>query len=198
VWRTLVSRQYDDAICEICDLTESEWVSIVGANGSRIYNSLKNRLGDSSYATFYGACRYMGIGFGVRKAKALLSGVCEQRDDVLNLTVDDIIAKDGFDTKTASMVVTGIPPTIALMDKLCAMGVLTFVKQETTSEFTGMTVVMTGFRDANLHATIESMGGKVGSGVSKKTTHLLCMDTSSTSSKMLKAREFGAKIMTPD
>lgn len=198
VWRTLPSAKYEDAICDICDLTESEWIKIVGANGSRIYNSIRNRLGNSQPETFFGACRYMGIGFGVRKAKALLVGIEDIYDDVKNLTMEEIVEKEGFDTKTASMVISGIPQTLILMDKLVAMGILDFVIEQKTTELASVNVVMTGFRDAELQATIESMGGKVGSGVSKKTTHLLCLDPSSKSGKMQKARELGVKIMTPD
>ncbi len=198
VWRTLPSTKYEDAICDICDLTESEWIKIVGANGSRIYNSIRNRLGNSKPETFFGACRYMGIGFGVRKAKALLVGIKDIYNDVKNLTMEEVLEKEGFDTKTASMVIAGIPQTLALMDKLIDMGILNFVVEQKTTELSNVNVVMTGFRDAELQATIESMGGKVSSGVSKKTTHLLCLDPSSKSSKMLKARELGVKVMTPD
>lgn len=198
VWHTLPSKKYEDAICDICDLTESEWVKIVGANGSRIYNSIRNRLNNSQAETFFGACRYMGVGFGVRKAKALLAGIGDIYTDVKNLTMEAIVEKEGFDTKTASMVLAGIPQTLALMDRLVDMGVLDFVVEQKTTELSNVNVVMTGFRDAELQATIESMGGKVGSGVSKKTTHLLCLDPSSKSGKMQKARELGVKIMTPD
>lgn len=198
VWNTLPSKTYDDAICDICDLTESEWIKIIGANGSRIYSSLSNRLYNSAPETFYGAVRYMGVGFGVRKAKALLEGVQDIYGDVKSLTVEDIVAKDGFDTKTANMVIAGIPKTLKLMDRLISMGVLDFVVQQKTSELSEVNVVMTGFRDSELQATIESMGGKVSSGVSKKTTHLLCLDPSSKSTKMQKARELGVQIMTPD
>lgn len=198
VWNVLPSKIYDEAICDICDLTETEWVKLIGANGSRIYASIVNRLGNSAPETFYGAVRYMGVGFGVRKAKALLEGIQDIYVDVKNLTVDDVIAKDGFDTKTATMVIAGIPKTLELMDRLTGMGVLDFVVQQKTSELSSVNVVMTGFRDSELHSTIESMGGKVSSGVSKKTTHLLCLDPSSKSGKMQKARELGVKVMTPD
>lgn len=198
VWAWLVPQNYDDAVCDICDLTESEWNKIIGENGSRIYKSIRNRLNNSAPETFYGATRYMGTGFGVRKAKALLEGVTDIYEDVKNLTLEDIVAKDGFDVKTATMVVSGIPQTLNLMDRLCDMGVLDFVQTQKTDELKSVNVVMTGFRDPELQATIESMGGKVSSGVSKKTTHLLCMDTSSTTTKMQKAREMGVEVMTPD
>lgn len=198
IWNMLPSKNYDDCICDICDLTESELIKIIGANGSRIYNSIKNRLGNSTAETFFGACRYMGVGFGVRKARALLSGIQDVRNDVESLTLQDIVDKDGFDTKTATAIIAGIPKALNLMDRLVETGVLQFVVEQKTSELSDVNVVMTGFRDSDLQSTIESMGGKVGSGVSKKTTHLLCLDPSSKSGKMQKARELGVQVMTPD
>lgn len=199
VWNALSLKDYDDSICEICDLSEYEWTKIIGANGTRIYNSIQNRLQNSPPEVFFGACRYMGIGFGVRKAKALLVGVSEDiYEDVKNLTLDAIIEKEGFDTKTAQMVLEGIPKTLDLMDRLTSMGVLNFVLQHKTTELAHVNVVMTGFRDPDLQRAIESMGGKVSSGVSKKTTHLLCLDPSSNSGKMQKAKELGVKVMTPE
>lgn len=198
VWNTLPCKKYDESICDICDLTESEWIRIIGANGSRIYSSIKNRLGNSKPETFFGACKYMGFGFGVRKAKALLSGIQDIKTDIEKLTLQDIVSKDGFDTKTATAIVAGIPHALNLMNRLIEMGCLNFVVEQKTSELSDVNLVMTGFRDSDLQSTIESMGGKVSSGISKKTTHLLCLDTSSKSSKMQKASELGVTIMTPD
>lgn len=197
VWKMLPDKSYDEAICDICDLSESEWVKIVGINGSKIYSSLHRRIGNSSLDLFLGACRYMGVGFGVRKAKLLTERV-ESVEDMGTLSLDSIVNIDGFDTKTATMVMNGISSTQKLAKRLIDMGVLVFVHQQKTAELSGTVVVMTGFRDADLHARIESMGGKVVSGVSKKTTHLLCIDSNSNSSKMQKARSFGVHVMTPD
>lgn len=188
---------YDDAIINICDLTESEWVNVVGANGSKIYSSLKNRLANSSYETFLGAITHMGIGFGVRKAKALLVNILDI-SEIFSLSMDDIIKKDGFDVKTATNVINGLQKTKTLMDKLISNNVLSFVTETKTNELSSVNVVMTGFRDNELQGNIESKGGKVSSGVSSKTTHLLCNDPNSSSSKMKKARDSGVEIMTPE
>lgn len=61
---------------------------------------------------------------------------------------------------------------------------------------TGFAVCFTGIRSEELEAVILSRGGKIASGVSKNTTHLLCKDISSTTGKTQKARELGIKIMT--
>ena len=136
----------------------------------------------------------MGTGFGFRKARALLSQIPLGRLSVAS--IDDIMQIDGFDTITATRTLNGLLDTLTLMNELMSFGVLTFKTVETTSELSSVNVVMTGFRDAELQESVEIRGGKVSSGVSKKTTHLLCLDPSSNSGKMQKARDIGVKVMS--
>lgn len=56
--------------------------------------------------------------------------------------------------------------------------------------------VFTGVRRSDLEKVIESRGGKIGSSVSKNTTHLVCKDTSSGSSKLEKAKSIGVEILS--
>ncbi len=58
-----------------------------------------------------------------------------------------------------------------------------------------MQVCFTGIRDKELAAKIESLGGKVTSSVSKKTTIVVAKDPNSTTGKPKKAREMGITIM---
>lgn len=198
IWETVPSKKYDDAICDICDYTESEWVKIIGSNGSKIYKSLNQRMQAATLETFLGASRYMGVGFGVRKGKALLSGVVDPLKTIWTISEAEIVAKDGFDTKTAQSVLNGLKPSKALLDRLMDAGVLNIIEEKKTMELNTLNVVMTGFRDAELQYKIESKGGKVSSGVSKKTTHLLALDANSGSGKAEKAKELGVKVMTPE
>ena len=56
--------------------------------------------------------------------------------------------------------------------------------------------MFTGVRRPDLEQIIESRGGKIGSGVSKNTTHLVMKSVGSGSSKEKKAQELGVKIIT--
>jgi NAD-dependent DNA ligase len=60
--------------------------------------------------------------------------------------------------------------------------------------FKGHVVVFTGFRDKALEALIEQHGGKIGAGVTDKTTDLVMRETGSGSSKEKKALQLGVKI----
>ena len=60
---------------------------------------------------------------------------------------------------------------------------------------TGMNVCFSGVRDKELEQKIVSQGGRIVSGVSKNTTHLVVADLNSNSSKIQKACELGIKTM---
>jgi len=67
-----------------------------------------------------------------------------------------------------------------------------------SDKFKDFIVVFTGVRDKELQQEIIENGGVIGSGISKKTTHLICKDKNSTSSKINKARDNGVKIFELD
>lgn len=178
------------------DLTDGEWVKIVGANGNKIAASLRRRAENMTHEIFLGAVPFLGFGFGVRKAKALLSQI--PYEDLLTCSVGRVASLDGFDSKTASKVVGGIGEADSLLSALMESGHVTIITEVKTSELTGLNVVFTGFRDADLEKAIESGGGKVGSSVSSKTTHLLTVDPKSNSGKAKKARDLGVAVWSPE
>lgn len=111
-------------------------------------------------------------------------------------SVDDILSIEGFaDISAKSYVdgydkffdfISGLPITI--QEKVEAV--------KTSSDLDGMVVVYTGIRDKISEEVVVSRGGKIGSSVSKNTTHLICKDPNSGSSKLEKAKSLGIKIMT--
>jgi DNA ligase (NAD+) len=192
----LASLPFHEIIHMLFDLTDGEWVQMVGQNGNKIAVSLRRRGESMTYETFLGSVPYLGFGFGVRKAKALLSQI--SYDDLLNATVRNIESLDGFDTKTAGKIIAGLPQADALLNLLLSDGYVTIIKEVKTSELKGLSVVFTGFRDADLEKAIESAGGKIGSSVSAKTTYLLTVDPKSNSGKAKKARDLGVKVWSPE
>lgn len=190
----LWGESYENIIYTIIDLKQNEWEKAVGSNGVKSYLSLHRRLQNVELATLIGSAKFMGIGFGIRKAKSLLAGT----DNVWGLDVVEVSMMEGFDTKTANQVVNGLKETKKFIDTLLSSGYVTLVTITKTDELKDVQVVMTGFRDPDLAAEIEKRGGKIGSGVSKKTTYLLTHDAKSNSGKSKKARDLGVTVMTPD
>lgn len=68
----------------------------------------------------------------------------------------------------------------------------------TSNECENMIVCLTGFRSDEITAYIESNGGSIVSGVSKKVTHLIVKDKNSTSSEMKKANDMGIGVMSKE
>ena len=64
-----------------------------------------------------------------------------------------------------------------------------------SNDLEGMSFIFTGVRRPDIVKIIESRGGKECSSVSKNTTHLVCADKGSSSSKMKKAIDLGIKIL---
>lgn len=189
---------FEDIVFNVMDMSEHELVSIVGKNGEKIYASLRRRCENMKLETFLGACPHFGIGFGVRKAKKLLEAFPRdfKIEQLSTLNIQQIVEIEGFDQITASNVINGIAPALKFYDKVSDF--ITFKIDTVTTEMSGVVVVMTGFRDASLQEKIELMGGKVGSGVSSKTTHLLAIDPNGKSGKLDKARQLGVKVLSPD
>ena len=68
----------------------------------------------------------------------------------------------------------------------------------TSNDLDGMIFVFTGIRLKPEETILESRGAKIASSVSKNTTHLVCKDPDSGSSKLEKARSIGVKVIGVD
>ncbi len=111
-------------------------------------------------------------------------------------SVDQILEIEGFAEISAKSYIDGYDKFFEFIN------VLPITIQEkkeavkVSNDLDGMTFIFTGVRRADLEAVIESRGGKIGSGVSKTTTHLVMKAVGSGSSKEKKAIELGVTIMT--
>ena len=64
-----------------------------------------------------------------------------------------------------------------------------------SNKFAGMVIVFTGVRNVDMEDSINNGGGKIGTGITGKTTLVIAKDTSESSSKLNTAREKGIQIM---
>jgi DNA ligase (NAD+) len=185
---------YEKTIETLFDLTDSEWGKIVGANGSKIYASLHRRLSNMKLETICGSLNYAGAGFGIRRAKMLIAQAGAA--NMWNLVSHDITTFNGFDDKTAMKIAYALPKIKSFIDRNADY--IKIIEEKKTDELKDISVVFTGFRDNELQEKVEKMGGKVGSGVSKKTTYLVAADPGSSSGKAGKAKELGVKVLSID
>lgn len=111
-------------------------------------------------------------------------------------TLDQVMSIEGFAEISAQSYIDNydkyfdfvkdLPITITQKTQVVATG----------SDLEGKQFVFTGVRRADLESVIESRGGKIGSGVTKNTTHLVMREVGSGSSKEKKAIELGVQILT--
>lgn len=110
-------------------------------------------------------------------------------------SLEEVMMIDGFAESSAKSYIDGYDIFFDFIKNLP----ITIAKKEnsnkTSNDLEGTTFVFTGVRRSDLVKIIESRGGKEGTSVSKNTTHLVCVDKNSSSSKMNKARELGVKIL---
>lgn len=191
---------YDELIFNTCSMEESEFVKLLGINGSKVFNSLSTKLKNLKFETFLGAVKYMGVGFGVRKAKMLLNDTYDETN-IWHISESDIVKIDGFDTKTASTTIAGLQNTKRLFTMLMdgdLISIVKMVKNEDVQFLSGVNVVFTGFRDYTLENLITNFGGKVSGSVSLKTNYVLTNDLNAKSTKIEKAQELNIPIMLKD
>lgn len=116
--------------------------------------------------------------------------------EIENPTFNELVQIDGFSDISANSYLDGLPK----FDKFIKDLPITISKKveavQDGDDFEGMVVVYTGIRDKNSEEVIVSRGGKIGSSISKNTTHLICKDPNSGSSKLEKAKSLGVKIIT--
>ena len=153
-----------------------------------VYNSIQKSVSGVQLSKLQHAT---GIFKGLGSKKLVLL-----EDFVTKPTVDQVMSIEGFAEVSAKSYIDSydiffdfikdLPVTIA--EKVEAVKVGT--------DLEGKSFVFTGVRRPDLESDIESRGGKIGSGVSKTTTHLVMKVVGSGSSKEKKAVELGVEVIT--
>jgi len=111
-----------------------------------------------------------------------------------NVTLGGLLAINGFAQKSAEDYLQGIKKFKEFIKNLP----ITIKKEEKmevmSKKYEGMSVCFTGFRNADFESILTANGGKVASGVSKNTTHLITKEKGKGTSKEIKAQELGITI----
>lgn len=181
---------------KIIPLTQEDIGSLVGsiAIGKKIFTSMRTKFTKIPMHLLMGAHPAFGRGVGVRKMKKLEEAF--DGDMSMCVDIDKIVAVEGFDVKTAKKIVQGYPIFTTFLQSISQyVEVAPYVKRA-QGLLTGKDIVITGFRDKTLDARIESLGGRVASGVSNKTHVVVAADPSEVSTKLTKARQLGIPIVS--
>jgi NAD-dependent DNA ligase len=199
-----------DSVSAILRMTEDDFLGLDGFKKTmahKIYTNIQKGVKDASLPLLMKASNIFGRGFGERKITPML----EEYPNILVSKDSDAtkIAKitgvSGWSTKTATEFVKHIGAFVAFLkecgleDRASGKSVKKATKSVDESHpLFGKRIVITGFRPKELMTQIESMGGVLGSSVSKKTFAVIVKDLDEDTGKAGQARELGIPIMTPD
>lgn len=151
-----------------------------------VYDAIQSKLKDIPLSTLQHATGlFKGLG---SKKLALLEHFSHKP------TMKEILLIEGFAETSAMSYLEGYDLFFEYIEMLPVT--YTVPKVIEGGELEGKIIVFTGVRRKDLEDTIAQMGGKVGSSVSGKTTHLIMKSKGSGSSKEKTALKLGVEIMT--
>lgn len=153
-----------------------------------VYNSIQKRIKDIPLSKLQHAS---GFFQGLGSKKLLLLEHFETKP-----TIEEIVKIEGFATKSAESYLEGCDKFYEFISNLPVTILKTEKVEKLSDSMEGMVFVFTGVRDKSAEESILKMGGKIGSSVSKSTTHLVCKDPNSGSSKLEKAMSLGVRVIS--
>ncbi len=168
--------------------------------GEKSAENLLNAINKSKENDLYRLIFGLGIRHIGAKAAKLVADKLQTMDAILNASIDDFMAIEGFGEIMAKSLFEflKLPQSRELIEKLEKVG-LNMHSQTVVSDtrFEGMTFVLTGtlptYKRNEAAAIIESFGGKTASSVSKKTTYVLAGEEAG--SKLDKANSLGITVI---
>ncbi len=192
-------------ISSVIDLYHLRFEDLVQLDrmGTKSATNILQAIEKSKKNEMYRVIFALGIRHIGQNAAKLLAKKFGDIEDIFAATYEDIVGIDGFGEIMAKSVehYFSLDDTRALIDELKACGV-TFANasSKTSNRFEGKTFVITGtlptYSRSEAAALIESMGGKVSSSVSKKTSYVLAGENPG--SKITKAESFGIQIISEE
>jgi len=116
--------------------------------------------------------------------------------DKFDLTRQNLVTIKGVSDITADCFIKGLQAFADAFQLIPISYTVTPVKVASSDRYVGMAVCFSGVRDAGLEEDIKDGGGKIASGVSKNTTHLVVADPNQSTGKTVDARKLGIPILT--
>lgn len=193
----LVSEGYN-SIFKILQANTSALVNIEGIGSKlveKIYKNIESAFKNVTLEQLMIASNTFGRGFGLKKVKLVTTKYPNILNEDIKTLKDKIIKIEGFDEKTASKFVDGLPKFITFLNKLRKIKIVELSNLDIKPtkkigiKFQGMKIVFTGFRDSKLEEYITSNSGSISSTVSKNTTLVIYKRGSENNSKYIKAKE---------
>jgi len=188
-------------VIEIAGIHRFASHDIKGAVGRKIATKCLEQLRSRLPLTLPVFLAALGIeGFAIQTARLLVAAGYTTVDALLAASEAELAAIPGLGAIKAGLILRGLRGRKEEIDRLIAAGIVP-VTQEQEGPLAGMTFAFTGSATrprGELTQLVESNGGRVLSTVTKELNYLVIADPASTSSKAVKARKLGTKLITEE
>ena len=151
-------------------------------------------------------------GFGVKKLGIIIGGLNNNRRVMAGkVSADELVKLPGISTITADKFIAELPKFIAWLHELPMLQIaddavrasggvmagtaVVISPGDPKAELQGKAIVFTGFRNKELELQLNAVGGRVSDTISASTYIIVAKDTTTSSTKLTKARDRGITIL---
>jgi NAD-dependent DNA ligase len=215
-----VERIYDagfDTIQKMVFMTKDDLLGVEGFKdkmATKVFEGINNKVRDANLVQLLSASNIFGRGFGDKK----LTPIFKEIPDILTLDESEyykLNAIKGMAKKTVDAFIAGIPKAVAFVNSIGQeQKILDGASAGASAGGAGgagagaagaggaehplnnKKIVITGFRDKDLEATIKSFGGIMASSVSSKTDFVIVKDLNENTGKANEARDKNVELIT--
>ena len=197
-----------DTVSQIIKMTVDDFLKVDGfkmKTATKLYNGIQEKIQSAPLIKLMSGSNTFGRGFSEKKIELILDSYPDVLLSPLSPSekIKKVSAIKGMANKTAETFVEHIPDFIRFMrdsnlEHRINVSPPVKANYDTNHPLYGKSVVMTGFRDAELQELIKNVGAKLGSSISKNTFVLLVKDQNAEqdTGKALEAKQLGIPIMT--
>jgi DNA ligase (NAD+) len=197
-----------DTIPDILRMDVDDFLEVEGFKekmATKLHDGIAEKIEAASLVTIMSASNMFGRGFSEKKLELIMESypnvLLSKETDAQKIA--NISQIKGMAEKSAEAFVERIPDFIQFIKDAGLIKKLAPIKKkevDTLNPLFGKSIVMTGFRDADLQEKIKNVGAKIGSSVSKNTFILLVKNSpeGEDTGKAAEARKLGIQIMTPE
>lgn len=186
-------------VADLYRLTPQELIPLERM-GEKLANKLVDILDQHREVPLENFIGGLGIdGISTSMVKLATSAGYDTLDKLQKMSINDLIAIDGFGDIKAKAFYDGLKANENRIQAIFAAGVK--IKDKVRGTLSNSSFCFTGSSNlprAKLHELVEENGGEIKKNVTKGLTYLVMADPASTSNKTQAAKKFGTKIISED
>ena len=193
-----------DTIEKILKMKKEDLLEIEGfkeKSADNLVKAVKKAVTNKTLAEIMNASNKLGAGMGIERMKIITSTYPSILSNKWNKEqfVQKIKYIDGFDDITANIFVNNFKSFMNFYNNIKNLISIKEKIVKKNGKYKDMKIVVSGFRDKDIISYIENEGGVLTNSISKNTDLLVIKDnTVMDTSKVIKAKELGIKIITKD